>query len=80
MAVVRCRGDCRSVESRIIWSGFAKRKPYHCVGQVTWMTQLSHLRLSPIWTRITRLIILYSPFIPAGFCFRLATMPASPLG
>jgi hypothetical protein len=35
MAVVRCRGDCRrSVEVRTIWSGFVKRKPYHCVGQV----------------------------------------------
>ena len=34
MAVVRCRDDCRSVESRTIQSGFAKRKPYHSVGQV----------------------------------------------
>lgn len=35
MAVVRCRGDCRrSVEVRTIWSGFVKRKPYNCVGQV----------------------------------------------
>lgn len=34
MAVVRCRVDCRSVKSRTIQSGFAKRKPYHTVGQV----------------------------------------------